>query len=117
GLLLGWLLTDLAAHGQLAAALILPLYYLADATLTLFRRIAAGEPFWQAHRSHFYQRASDGGFTVAAIVARVFAVNVALVTLAVISGLAKDFYVSAAALTIAALLVGWLLAIFARGKR
>ncbi len=59
GLLLGWLLLRLAGAGEIVAALLLPLYYVADASFTLVRRIAAGEPFWQAHRSHFYQRAGD----------------------------------------------------------
>jgi UDP-N-acetylmuramyl pentapeptide phosphotransferase/UDP-N-acetylglucosamine-1-phosphate transferase len=35
GLLMGWCLLHLAGSGHLAAALLLPLYYLADATLTL----------------------------------------------------------------------------------
>ena len=35
GLMLGWLLLLLATSGHLAAALLLPLYYLADATITL----------------------------------------------------------------------------------
>ena len=56
----------------------LPLYYIADATLTLLRRIAKREPFWQAHRAHFYQRATDRGLSVSEIVARVFAINLAL---------------------------------------
>ena len=64
GLLLGWLLVVLAGSGHFAAALLLPLYYLADATITLLRRLANGEPVWQAHRSHFYQRAMDNGFSV-----------------------------------------------------
>ena len=51
GLVLGWLLLRLAADGHLAAAVILPLYYLADATITLIRRVIRREPFWQAHRS------------------------------------------------------------------
>ena len=76
GLLLGWLLVLLAGAGHLAAALLLPLYYLADATITLLRRLANGEPVMQAHRSHFYQRATDGGFSVYQIVGRVFAANV-----------------------------------------
>ena len=42
GLLVGWLLLQLAQDGQPAAAFLLPLYYLADATVTLFRRVAAG---------------------------------------------------------------------------
>src|SRR5207302_10521657 len=61
GLVLAWLLLQVAAGGHLAAALLLPLYYVADATLTLFRRLKAREPVWQAHRTHFYQRAVDGG--------------------------------------------------------
>ena len=61
GLLLGWCLLQLASHQHLAAALLLPLYYLADATVTLLRRVIQREPFWAAHRSHFYQRATDNG--------------------------------------------------------
>ncbi len=57
GFLLGWLLLSLAASGQWPAALLLPLYYLADATWTLARRMVRGEVFWRAHRSHFYQYA------------------------------------------------------------
>src|SRR5262249_30536398 len=68
GLLLGWLLLQLAGTGHLAAALILPFYYLLDATITLLRRIARRERFWEAHRSHFYQRAADNGLSVPAIV-------------------------------------------------
>src|SRR5207253_7261228 len=55
GLLLCWLLILLAGQGYLAAALLLPLYYLADGTITLLRRIANRERFWEAHRSHLYQ--------------------------------------------------------------
>jgi UDP-N-acetylmuramyl pentapeptide phosphotransferase/UDP-N-acetylglucosamine-1-phosphate transferase len=117
GLILGWLLLQLAASGHLAAALILPLYYLADATATLLRRIARHEPFWQAHRSHFYQRAIDGGFTVPAIVARVFLVNVALAALSLVSIAWPSPAVAGATLLIAAMIVAWLLWTFARGKQ
>ncbi len=79
GFLLGWLLLLVAASGHLAAAIVMPLYYLADATITLLRRLFRGEPVWHAHRSHFYQLATDRGFTVIGVVAWVFAVNVALV--------------------------------------
>jgi UDP-N-acetylmuramyl pentapeptide phosphotransferase/UDP-N-acetylglucosamine-1-phosphate transferase len=73
---------QLAYHQHFVAALLLPLYYLADATLTLLRRLARGEPFWAAHRSHFYQRATDNGFTVWRVVGEVFALNIALAVLA-----------------------------------
>jgi hypothetical protein len=71
GLLLGWLLLALAGSGGRVAAALLPLYYLADSTITLLRRAINREPVWQAHRSHFYQRATDRGFSVMEIVARV----------------------------------------------
>jgi UDP-N-acetylmuramyl pentapeptide phosphotransferase/UDP-N-acetylglucosamine-1-phosphate transferase len=85
GLLLGWCLLELALRGQPAAALLLPAYYLADATITLFRRIARREQFWSAHRSHFYQRATDNGFTVPRVIGDVFSLNVALAALAVLT--------------------------------
>ena len=85
GLLLGWCLLQLAWQQQLAAAVLLPLYYLADATLTLFRRLVRREPFWAAHRSHFYQRATDNGFTVLRVVSEVFALNIVLAALAIAS--------------------------------
>ena len=85
GLLVGWCLLQLAWHQQFAAALLLPLYYLADATITLLRRMARGEPFWAAHRSHFYQRATENGFSVSRVVSEVFALNIVLAALAIAS--------------------------------
>lgn len=57
GFVLGWLLIELAIAGHWAAALLLPLYYLGDATITLMKRLVRREAVWQAHRSHFYQQA------------------------------------------------------------
>jgi len=85
GLLLGWCLLQLAWHQQLAACVLLPLYYLTDATVTLSRRMIRREPFWAAHRSHYYQRATDNGFTVWQVVSEVFALNVVLAALAIAS--------------------------------
>jgi UDP-N-acetylmuramyl pentapeptide phosphotransferase/UDP-N-acetylglucosamine-1-phosphate transferase len=90
GLLLGWCLLQLAWHQHLTAALLLPLYYLADATLTLMRRIARREPFWAAHRMHFYQRATDNGFSVWRVVSEVFVLNLVLAALAIISTSTKS---------------------------
>src|SRR5205823_3149779 len=116
GLLLGWLLLELAGSGHLAAALILPLYYLLDATITLMRRIARGERFWQAHRSHFYQRATDNGFSVPAIIGHVVAVNLALAALALVAIAADNMIVSLIALAIGIAIVTWLLRTFGRAK-
>ena len=90
GLLLGWCLLQLAFNQQIVAALLLPLYYLSDATVTLLRRLVRGEPFWTAHRSHFYQRATDNGFTVLRVVSEVFALNIALALLAMASAMTRS---------------------------
>lgn len=83
GFALGWLLLWAAAAGLWATALILPLYYLADATLTLGRRALRGERLWQAHRDHFYQRAARALGSHLAVLRAVLLANLALVGLAV----------------------------------
>jgi UDP-N-acetylmuramyl pentapeptide phosphotransferase/UDP-N-acetylglucosamine-1-phosphate transferase len=118
GLLTGWLLLQLAGSGHLAAAVLLPLYFVADATITLFRRLLAGEPVYQAHRSHFYQRALDGGgYSVTGIVLRIFALNVALAALALAELATADRFRAAGLVLIGVVLVSWLLRSFARGKQ
>src|SRR5947209_5442840 len=117
GLLLGWIMLLLAGRGHLAAALLLPLYYLADATLTLGRRLMWREPVWEAHRTHFYQRATERGFSVLDVVVRVFVLNVALAVLALVSAIEPDPRVDIATFALGSALVAWLLLTFARGKR
>src|SRR6266852_9200091 len=79
GYLLAFLLLDVAARGRWKIALILPLYFLADATVTLARRLARGEPVWRAHRQHFYQRAVQRGLGHSAVVRRVIAADLLLI--------------------------------------
>jgi UDP-N-acetylmuramyl pentapeptide phosphotransferase/UDP-N-acetylglucosamine-1-phosphate transferase len=116
GLLLGWCLLQLALQQQLIAALLLPLYYLADATVTLFRRLASREPFWEAHRSHFYQRATDNGFSVARVVAEVFVLNVTLAILAIASIEAGSITASALSLLLGGLAATFILYRFSRKR-
>jgi UDP-N-acetylmuramyl pentapeptide phosphotransferase/UDP-N-acetylglucosamine-1-phosphate transferase len=85
GFLAGWLMLTLAQRGYWAAALILPLYFIIDATWTLLKRIAHGETPWQAHREHAYQRAVLSGLTHDGVVLRIIAANVLLVGLALLS--------------------------------
>jgi UDP-N-acetylmuramyl pentapeptide phosphotransferase/UDP-N-acetylglucosamine-1-phosphate transferase len=117
GLLLGWLLALLAGTGNLAAALLLPLYYLADATITLVRRLASRELIWQAHRKHFYQVATARGFSVLGVVTRVFLVNVCLCALAVVTIVVPGKLSDLGAIIAGVLLVAGLLAAFAKGKK
>ncbi len=90
GALTGWLLIVLAGAGHLHAALILPLYYVADATITLFRRWRRGERLSEAHRSHFYQHAVQRGFSAPAVTGRVLVLNTGLGLLALISVLTRQ---------------------------
>ena len=117
GLLLAWLLILLAANGFIIAAILLPLYYIADATITLFRRLFNGKTITQAHRSHFYQRATDGGFSVYEIVGRVFVTNVVLALLAISTMVTASRELHLGALVAGCLLVAVLLWRFERGKR
>jgi UDP-N-acetylmuramyl pentapeptide phosphotransferase/UDP-N-acetylglucosamine-1-phosphate transferase len=117
GLILGWLLLLLAGGGHLVAAVVMPLYYLADATITLMQRLSRGELIWQAHRTHFYQRAIDRGFTTIEVVARVFVVNLGLCALALVTVIAPGRLNQIAALFGGAMLVAWPLVAFARGKK
>lgn len=85
GYLLGALLISLAKGGHWAPALILPAYYLADATWTLGRRLLQGRRVWEAHREHFYQQAVQRGWSHGRVAAAVGLVNVGLVLLALMA--------------------------------
>jgi UDP-N-acetylmuramyl pentapeptide phosphotransferase/UDP-N-acetylglucosamine-1-phosphate transferase len=117
GLLAAWLLYEIAAAGALAAALLLPLYHLADATITLMRRLARGERVWEAHRTHFYQRATANGFSVLAVVGHVFVLNLALAALAAATAIWPAPAVQWGLLALGAGLVGLVLRRFAQPLR
>ncbi len=85
GLVTGWLLYRIGATHGIVCALLPPLYYLADATITMVRRALRGEKIWEAHRSHFYQQATTNGLTVLAIVTRIVITNLALAGLALLA--------------------------------
>ncbi len=87
GFALGWLLFELARAGQWPAALILPGYYIADATITLLRRLIRGEKVWEAHKSHFYQRAHQRGLSHDQIATHVLYANMGLIGLAVFAAM------------------------------
>jgi UDP-N-acetylmuramyl pentapeptide phosphotransferase/UDP-N-acetylglucosamine-1-phosphate transferase len=114
GLLLAYLLYGLAQSGYLAAAILLPLHACADATVTLLRRLARGERVWEAHRSHFYQRATDNGFSVMEVVGHVLALNLLLAALAAVTIARPDVETATAALVAGLGLTTLLLRRFAR---
>ena len=111
GYLLGFLLLALAVRGHWKIALILPLYFLADATITLARRMLRGERIWQAHREHYYQRAVRSGLGHAAVVKRVIVADLLLIG----CGLAAETGWGAVSLGASVVIVAILLATLARG--
>jgi UDP-N-acetylmuramyl pentapeptide phosphotransferase/UDP-N-acetylglucosamine-1-phosphate transferase len=116
GLLVGWMLLHLARGGALAAALLLPLYYLMDATITLLRRLGRRERVWEAHRSHFYQKATDNGFSALSVSAHVFGLNLALAALAAMTLVWRSGAAQVAALGLGAVLVGLVLRRFSHKR-
>jgi len=114
GFVSAYLLFHMAEEGAWAAALILPAYYLTDATLTLIARLLQGEKIWQAHSKHFYQRAVRGGWSHSEVARWVACTNMLLIGLAI-----ATLYVPTAPiiLVIAAYVVAFLLcAMFTRRK-
>lgn len=103
GFLMGWLMLDLALAGKLAAAVILPLYFSADATLTLIKRVLAKEKPWHAHRQHAYQRAALAAGRHDGVVRQVTVCNVALIVYAVLSLVYPWFALVLAAASVAIL--------------
>ncbi len=85
GYLLGWILILMAAHGYVIVALLLALYYLSDATLTLLKRALRKEKIWQAHREHFYQQAVKSGLRHDQVALRVGLTNIVLIIAALLS--------------------------------
>jgi UDP-N-acetylmuramyl pentapeptide phosphotransferase/UDP-N-acetylglucosamine-1-phosphate transferase len=90
GYLLGYMLLMAAQNGYYYAALILPAYYLADATITLLMRIWKRERIWEAHSQHFYQKAVRGGRRHDAVAVVVLGVNMLLIMLAVLAELDRE---------------------------
>jgi hypothetical protein len=82
----------------------------------LLRRLTNGERFWDAHRSHFYQRATDNGFSVRQVVANVFLLNMVLAGLAAASIALHSTGADVAALALGSLCVTILLVRFSRPR-
>ena len=86
--LLGFLLACLSIASERAGQLPLLLWalllgsFVFDATVTLLRRMAAGERWWEAHKKHAYQRVVQGSWSHARTSLAVAVLNVVLALLA-----------------------------------
>lgn len=104
------------AEAHLAAALLLGLYTMADSTLTLFRRILAGEKISSAHRTHFYQRGVAAGLSVPQVTARVALLQIELVGLAIATVVFRSLTMDLLCLGLGLLATGLLLFALAKGR-
>ena len=107
GLLSGLAFFRLGHDLSVWAGLILPLFFIADATSTLFMRLAAGDNIFAAHSKHAYQVAKRSGWSVWDIVISAGVLNVILGACAIAA--AQHGLFRAAAILMALIGVGFVL--------
>ncbi|MGH6734988.1 MAG: glycosyl transferase [Methyloceanibacter sp.] len=115
GLCLAYLLIYVA-EAHLVSGLLLALYSLADSMITLCRRMLDGEPILSGHRRHFYQRAAALGLAAPQVTARVFALGLLLMVLAIAAALAKSLAADCLLLALGAGATVFVLFNFSRGR-
>jgi len=116
GLLLAFMLISVAGT-DLAAAVLLALYTIADATITLLRRAYNREHIFSAHRSHFYQRAAINGLSAPQVTARIFVLGLLLASLAIATVMTRSTTADLMLLGLGAVATGYVLALLARGAK
>lgn len=80
GYCLAWVLFVFAAQGYFVPAVLVALVYCMDASITLLKRAWQKKKIWQAHREHFYHRATvKGGLSHAQCVTMIAIVNAVLI--------------------------------------
>jgi Fuc2NAc and GlcNAc transferase len=91
--------------------LLLPLgVFIADATVTLFRRMLKGERIYAAHRSHVYQQLVQRGWRHDVVTSLVVLLGLGLVVLALVATSFPAFtFPIIAVATLSLLVTGWLL--------
>lgn len=93
GFIFAILLCTWAAAGYQLEAMILPMYYFADAGVVLLLRIINKESFWLPHNKHFFQIAVRAGATHAEIVLKVLKRNLILFVLCLVSIYGKQNHI------------------------
>ena len=106
---LGFVFAVIAVASENAGALpllgwvVLMGVFVVDATVTLVRRLLRRERVYQAHRSHAYQRAVQGGFSHGRVSGAVIAINALLAALALSAVLRAPLLVPALIVSLALL--------------
>jgi hypothetical protein len=82
--------------------------FIADASVTLARRLLRGERFWQPHREHYYQRMVRSGVGHARTALAWYVVMATGIMLAV-------FALGRAAIVQSSIVAGWMVVLFLAG--
>jgi UDP-N-acetylmuramyl pentapeptide phosphotransferase/UDP-N-acetylglucosamine-1-phosphate transferase len=93
GFVTGYILLIAALNDYGFAALILPAYYLCDATFTILKRLVKGKKIWEAHSEHIYQKAMRNGRKPSVVVRFIVGLNILLAFLAVYTVILPDWAV------------------------
>lgn len=112
GLVCGWLMLILGKYGFLAAALIIPGYYIADSTITLLSRMIKREKFWEPHTQHFFQVAVKNINCHATVTKKIIKYNIILLILSLTS-----LFLPRTSLVLAILIISRLLFKFKKKKQ
>lgn len=111
--LLGYAFGVLALASERAGAVPLLVWmillgvFIVDATATLIHRFLKGEEWYQAHRSHAYQRAVQAGYSHRTVTTAVLGLNCVLALLALGASVYPAFVPAATAATVVGLLLIW----------
>ncbi len=114
GLISAFALLLFARQAGIIPALILPLYYIADASTTIVLRLRKGENILQAHSAHAYQIARRSGMSVYRITGSIALLNLSLGAIAAMVVNLQSTESHIAGLCLALLLTSLLLIYFRR---
>jgi len=94
GYIMGYILLSLALSGYFFIALMLPLFYLMDSTITICRRILKLQKIWKPHREQYIHRSVDkAGRSHSETDILIIICNLLLIALAILSILTGYAYV------------------------
>jgi UDP-N-acetylmuramyl pentapeptide phosphotransferase/UDP-N-acetylglucosamine-1-phosphate transferase len=115
GLCLAYLLI-LVAGANMVAALLFALYTLSDSMVTLCKRAWKREEIFSAHRSHYYQRATLGGYAVPEVSGLVLLLGLLLAGLGTAAAVLNTVLANVVLFAVGAACTAGVLYAFGRGR-
>lgn len=116
GIMAGICFFKVALDTHLTVGFMLPLYFSADASITVLMRLFAGESIFTSHSRHAYQVARRKGWSVKRVIAWVAVLNVFIALCALAGALTQGVLVTDIAFTIASAALAYVLWRFRRSE-